>query len=560
MCLPPSLVRIVIVCGVLLSGSIIYAREPYYQGLGSYRRKVATDSPQAQRYFNQGLAWLQGFNDAAAIRAFREAANLDPACAMAHWGIALAAGPNINNPDMTPEMVALARKELTLARCSAHVSEVERTIIKALGRRYKDPLPGDTVSPDQIYADAMRRVWNNHPNDPDVGAFFAEALMDVRPWDQWTREGQPNPGTEEIIATLDSVLRLDPNHPLANHLYIHALEASPHPERADAAADKLRNLQPGNAHLLHMPSHIDVHCGRWQQAIVASENAVKADKRYRESLGKEPLGTMAFYAAHDQHMLVYAALMTGQGKLALQHSRELLVDLGPEFLRENALAAESFAALPIEVMMRFGQWDDILAESGDYPEYMPYTHAIHHAARAIAFAAKHEAESARKEQALMVEIAQLIPKKTVVGENNAGAVLSLMQSMVEGEILVAEGKIDQGLQQLRTAAASEDALSYDEPPSWMIPVRHTLGANLIKAGRFAEAEQVYREDLRRVPENGWSLFGLSDSLRRQGKDTPETAAITARFQRVWAQADLTVCSSCLCQPNTEMSTLEHLDQ
>ena len=555
MCRPRRLLSIVAVCGVLLTGSI-YAREPYYQGLGSYRRKIATGSPRAQRYFNQGLAWLQGFNDAAAIRAFQEAAKLDPACAMAHWGIALAAGPNINNPDMTRPMVELARQELMLARHSAHVSEVERTLIAALGHRYVDPLPGDTASPDQVYADAMRRAWNDHPHDPDVGAWFAEALLDVRPWDQWTREGQPNPGTEEIIATLDSVLRLNPNHPLANHLYIHALEASPHPERADAAADKLRTLQPGIGHLLQVPSHIDVHCGRWQQAIIANENAVKADGLYRKSLGQEPLGTMAFYAAHDQHMLVYAALMTGQGELALRHSRELLADLGPEFLRENALAAESFAALPLEVMMRFGRWDDILTEPGDYPEYLPYTRAVQHAARAVAFAARHEVESARKEQALMVEIAPLVPKGTVVGENSASAILSLLQSVVEGEILIAEGELDQGLQRLRTASAAEDALSYDEPPSWMIPVRHTLGANLIKAGRFAEAEQVYREDLRRVPENGWSLFGLSDSLRRQDKDTPETAAITARFQRVWAQADLTIGSSCLCQPNAGMSLLE----
>ena len=260
--------------------------EPLFDSLGSYTRTVTTASPQAQRYFNQGLAFLHGFNHGAAIRSFQESARLDPTCARAHWGIALACGPHINNPAVPPPAAELAWAALQLARKHApSASVVERDLIEALSARYSNPQPADRIPLDQAYADAMRKVWKAHPGDPDVGAFFAEALMDLRPWDLWTSQGQPQPGTQEIIATLDAVLKLNVNHPLANHLYIHAVEASPHPERADAAADRLRQLQPGLAHNVHMPSHIDVRRGRWQQAVVTNRKAIEADQGYRRIVG-----------------------------------------------------------------------------------------------------------------------------------------------------------------------------------------------------------------------------------------------------------------------------------
>ncbi len=528
-----------------------HAREPVYPGLGSYSRKIATDSPRAQRYFNQGLALLHGFNHAAAIRSFQEAAKVDPECAMAHWGIALAAGPHINFPFVLPPMAEIAWAELMLAQQHAEkASPVERALIEALSHRYANPQPEDRAPLDQAYADTMREVWKKFPTDADVGAFFAESMMDLRPWNQWTLDGQPNPGTEEIIATLDSVLKLKPKHPFANHLYIHAVEASPHPEQADISAERLRQLQPGLAHNVHMPSHIDIRRGRWQQAIVTNAQAVEADKRYRENAGQRPPGLIPVYAAHNQHMLAYAALMTGQSKLALRHIRQMVADLPPDFLKENAVMAESFVALPMEVMVRFGRWDDILAEPENYPDYMPFTRAFHHAARAVAFAAKGQGENAREEQAIFTERAQVVPKETGVGNNTAEAILSLVRPMVKGEILIAEGKLDDGLGQLRAALELEDALKYDEPPAWMIPLRHSIGANLLKAGRFAEAEQIYREDLRRLPENGWSLYGLAESLRLQNKDEREIAATDARFRKIWAKADLKITSSCLCQPRT----------
>ena len=527
------------------------ASEPIYDGLGTYSRKITTKSTKAQRYFDQGLALLHGFNHRGAIRSFQEAARLDPQCAMAHWGAALAAGPHINYPLVPPPMAELAWKELTLAKQNAsNASEVERALIDALSKRYAYPQPEDRAPLDQAYADAMREVWKKFPNDVDVGALFAEAVMDLRPWNQWTLEGQPNPGTEEIIATLDAVLKLNPRHPFANHLYIHAVEASPHPERADTAADRLRKLQPGLAHNVHMPSHIDIRRGRWHEAIATNAKAVQADKRYRAATGNRPLGLFPMYAAHNQHMLAYAALMTGQSKLAMRYVREMIKDLPAEFVRENAALVEAFGAVPMEVMMRFGKWDDILAEPENYPDYMPFARAFHHGARAIAFAAKSDPENARKEQTIFRELVQRVPKETAVSNNTAESIIAVANHMIEGELLIAKGKLDAGLEQLRAALTLEDALKYDEPPSWMIPLRHTIGANLMHAGRFAEAEQIYRDDLTRLPENGWSLFGLSQALAAQEKDGAELEATRARFNKVWAKADVKITSSRLCRPAT----------
>ncbi|PZR71752.1 MAG: hypothetical protein DLM73_15320 [Chthoniobacterales bacterium] len=523
------------------------AREPIFEGLGPYSRTVTTASPQARRYFNQGLRFYHGFNHGNAIRSFQEAANIDPKCAMAHWGIALASGPHINFPMVPPPAAERAWKELQLAQeNAAKASPVEQALIEALGHRYANPQPEDRKPLDEAYAAAMREVWKQYPNDQDVGALFAEAMMDLRPWDQWTLEGQPNPGTDEILATLDAVLKLNPKHPFANHLYIHAVEASPHPERADAAADRLRTLQPSLAHNVHMPSHIDIRRGRWQQAIETNVKAVAADKAFRKIVGP-PTGLLPVYAAHNQHMLAHAAMMTGQREVALKHVRAMVAEFPAEWVKEFAAVADGFFAVPLEVLVRFGRWDEILAEPDKYPEGMPFVRAFHHAARGTAFAAKGDTASARKEQAQFLEGAKLVPKETQIGNNFAPAVLSIATHMLEGEILVAEKKVDEGIAELQTAVKEEDLLKYDEPPAWMIPVRHSLGAVLMKAGKFAEAEQVYRDDLARLPDNGWSLFGLAESLHEQKKNDAEATATKSKFQKTWAKADVKITTSCLCQ-------------
>jgi tetratricopeptide (TPR) repeat protein len=466
---------------------------------------------------------------------------------MAHWGIALASGPHINYPLVPPPAAVLAWKELQLAqKHAAKASPVERALIEALGKRYANPQPEDRKQLDQAYADAMREVWKANPSDPDVGVFFAEAMMDLHPWDQWTREGEPNPGTNEILETLDAVLKLNENHPFANHLYIHAVEASRNPERADAAADRLRNLQPGLAHNVHMPSHIDIRRGRWQQAIDTNVKAVEADARYRKIVGP-PTGLLPVYAAHNHHMLAYAALMTGQREVAMKHARAMVAEIPAAFVKGNAAFADGFFAVPLEVLVRFGRWDEILAEPAKYPDSLVFSRAFHHAARATALAAKGDPAGARKEQAIFLERAKLVPKETPVGNNTADVILALATRMLEGEILIAEKRLDEGLSELNLAVEQEDKLKYDEPPAWMIPVRHALGAVLMKAARFAEAEKVYRDDLARLPDNGWSLFGLAESLREQKKSDDEAAATKAKFEKCWAKSDTKITTSCLCQ-------------
>jgi tetratricopeptide (TPR) repeat protein len=521
---------------------------PLLQGLGPHARPITTKSAQAQKYFDQGMNLLFGFAHGASIRSFQEAARLDPGCAMAHWGVALASGPHINFPLVPPPMAEQAWQALQLAQKHASSAKpVERALIEALGKRYAQPQPEDRSPLDRAYADAMRGVWKAYPKDPDVGVLFAEAMMDLRPWDQWTPEGQAQPGTDEIIATLDAVIKLQPRHPFANHLYIHAVEASPKPERAIPAADRLRDLQPGLAHNVHMPSHIDIRVGDWHKAVTANEKAVEADRRYRAVVGP-PKDMIVVYAAHNGHMLAYAAMMTGQRELAMKHIRAMVAGMPADFLKDWAGMVEGFVGLPYEVMVRFGLWDQILAEP-DHPDYMPFSRALRLAARGVAQSAKGNPKAARLEQAAYLEAVKKVPAESSMGNNTAHGILAVCTPMLEGEILVREGKVDAGVAQLREAIKAEDVLKYDEPPGWILPVRHALGATLIQAGRFGAAEEVYREDLKRLPENGWSLFGLARSLKLQNK-AKEAVEFETRFKKVWRNADTQITSSCLCQPGT----------
>ena len=541
---------------IVAPGAVMFGAEsgamsagiPLLPGLGPHTRPIATKSPQAQKYFDQGLNLVFGFAHGAAIRSFQEAARLDPECAMAHWGIALASGPHINFPLVPPPMAEQAWNALQRAqKFAASAKPADRALIEALGKRYVQAQPEDRSPLDRAYADAMRIAWKAHPKDPDVGALFAEAMMDLRPWDQWTPEGQAQPGTDEIIATLDAVLKLQPRHAFANHLYIHAVEASPKPERALTAADRLRDLQPGLPHNVHMPSHIDIRVGDWHKAITANLKAVEADRRYRQILGP-PKDLIIVYAAHNGHMLAYAAMMTGQRELAMKHIRAMVAGLPEDFLKEYAMMVEGLVAMPYEVMIRFGLWDDILA-APEHPDYMVFTRAARLAARGIACAAKGDPTAARREQAAFLEASKRVPAEETLGNNTAHGILAVLTPMLEGEILVREGKIDAAIATLRDAIKAEDVLKYDEPPGWILPVRHSLGATLIQSGRFGAAEEVYREDLKRLPENGWSLFGLASSLKLQNKNA-EAAEVESRFKKIWRSADLQLTSSCLCQPGT----------
>ena len=543
---------IVVVLGAcLLAQSALAQTEPLYEGLGVAERKVTAANPEAQKYVLQGIEFLYGFSHGSAIRSFEQAAKLDPTCAMAYWGIAYANGPHVNFPLVPPPAAEAAWKNLQLAKQNADkCTPVEKDLIEALSARYANPQPEDRSGLDKAYADAMRKVWQKHPDDADVGAWFAESMMDLAPWNQWTHEGAANPGTEEIVATLEKVMLLNINHPLANHLYIHALEASQHPERAVPAADRLRALQPGLAHNVHMPTHIDIRVGQWQKAVDWNAKAIDSAIAYHKVSGP-PQGLLIFYEAHNYHMLAYAALMTGQRELAMRQINAMVASLPTDFVKGFAPMIEGFGAMPDEVMVRFGMWDQILAAPQPDKDYMPYTNAFHHGARAIAFAAKDKTADARAEQAMWLEGIKKVPDGEVFHNNPMPAIYTLASAMIEGEILVREGKTDAGLAKLREAVKMEDALHYDEPPAWMIPARHSLGAALMNAGKYAEAEQVYRDDLKKLPNNGWSLYGLADSLRKQGKAN-EAAPVEAQFKDVWAKADIQITTSCLCQAGVTM--------
>ncbi len=530
----------------LVAGSAAAADAPVplYEGLGGLSREVTTSSPEAQRYFDQGLAFLYAFNHDEAIRSFRRAGELDPGCAMAFWGIAYANGPHINNPVVPEERASAAWDALGKATAAASgASPVEKALVDALAARYADPQPEDRAPLDQAFADKMRAVWIEFPEDADVGALFAESLADLRPWDLWLPDGSPQPGTDELLATLDAVLALDPRHPLANHLLIHSVEASAHPERADGAADTLRDLQPGLGHLVHMPSHVDVRRGRWQEAVVANTKAIEADRRYAAQAPEQ--GFYRLYMAHNYHMLTYGAMMTGQSELALGTIRAMVADIPLEFFRENPFA-DGFMAMPLEVLMRFGRWDEILAEPA-FPDFVPISRALQHYARAVAHAAKDDVPSARREQAAFLEARGRVPEEAFFGNNSASDVLDVAERLMEGEILYRAGETDAGLAALAEAVEREDQLRYDEPPDWIQPVRHAYGAALLQAGRFAEAEAVFREDLAKLPDNGWGLYGLHRALQLQRK-TAEAEAAEQRFDEVWKRADIQIKSPCLCLP------------
>lgn len=520
---------------------------PLFRGTGNHHRVVTTRSPEAQRYFDQGLAFLYAFNHDEAIRSFQAATDLDPACAMAWWGIATAAGPHINFPMVPAPRAQLAWDAVQKAQQhAASATPVEQALIAAAAKRYGAPPVADRAPLDQAYAAAMRDVWSRFPGDTDVGALFAEAMMDLRPWDLWTQDTrEAQPGTAEIVTTLERVLALDRHHPLALHLYIHAVEASRHPEKAREVSDRLRDLMPGVGHMVHMPSHIDVLLGRWHDAVKANDKAIAADVAYRAQ-GGIPKGFIWLYNAHNRHMLAFAAMMTGQRELALRHVNAMVAEWPADFIADYGPVVDFFYAAPVEVMVRFGMWDEILARPLP-PENLPLSRSLAYAARGIACAAKGDTAAARAEQKLFLAARAKIAEDAAFGNNAGRNVLAVAEPMLDGEILFREGKTNEGLARLREAVAAEAKLRYDEPPDWIIPVRHALGAALLQVGRVQEAEQVYRDDLARWPENGWSLFGLSRALKLQHRDL-ESAEAEKRFRAVWQHADLELKSSCLCQP------------
>ncbi|WNM63754.1 tetratricopeptide repeat protein [Candidatus Nitrospira neomarina] len=523
----------------------VYAESVLLQeGLGKHHFPISSNGAMVQRYFDQGLILSFGFNHAEAARSFRESQKRDPDCAMCYWGEALVLGPNINapmDPSVVPQAFAAMEKAVAL---KDQATEKEASLIQALAMRYSKKVMTDRSPLDVAYAEAMRTVAQQFPDDPTIGALLAEALMDLHPWDFWSRGGEPKPWTPEIVSTLESVLDQSASHPLANHLYIHIMEASSHPEKALPSAERLPALVPGSGHLVHMPAHIYIRVGRYRDAVLANQHAVKVDAHYLNHAHEESLYTAA-YVPHNSHFLWAAAMKLGQQQLAMQAALETAASVKPEMMRAPGIAGtiQHFWIIPLYTKIAFGQWSNILAESSP-PVDLRYPTAIWHYARGIALVRQNKLEAAQQEFMKLAEIARdpAVAKLTILDLNNIADILGIAEAVLAGEIAAGHGNYEEAVRQLQRAVELEDGLNYTEPKDWYLPSRQVLGSVLLEAGRAAEAERVFREDLQDHPQNGWALFGMEQSLRAQGK-TDEAEKVLQSFRQVWSDADVILTSA-----------------
>ena len=504
---------------------------PVFTGLGGVHHPISTRSAEAQRFFNQGLRLAYAFNHDEAVRSFEKAAAADPKCAMCWWGVGLALGPNINLP-MSVDAEKRAITALERARSlSAKATKAERDYIAALSKRYEDPAGDKRAERDSAYANAMRALRKRYPADNDAAVLCAESLMDLRPWNLWTVGGDAQPGTKEIISILEGVMKRAPNHTGALHLYIHTLEASPNPKRAEKAADRLAKLTPDAGHLIHMPTHIYLRVGRYDDAERLNARAVKVDRDYITRWKIDGVYRYMYYP-HNIHMRWSALCSQGRSKAAAAAAAELADAVPFDAVREMQ-PMEFFRAPIYLTMVRFGRWDDALRAPAP-PNEFPVTTAVWHYTRGMALAAKGDFAAAANSRNSMAEIASALPEGTYFGLNPAVPLFRFAVTHLDGEIAARSGKTDEGIAILTRAAGMQDSLQYDEPPPWPLQARQSLGAVLLSAGRAGDAARVFEEDLKRFPENGWSLHGLAKAT--QGRKGAGAAQV--RFKRAWAKSDV----------------------
>lgn len=517
--------------------------DPYYD-LGDLHYETSTDSKLAQTWFDRGLAMCLGFNHEEAVRCFERALQADAEFPMAWWGIAYALGPNINNPLNETHQVAQASLAARMAELYAvQANDRERALIKAIGQRYVLPVPEDRSPQNEAYANALRDVHQQFPDDVLVTTLFAESLMMLSPWKQWSPDGTPAPSTPELVEVLEQGLEEFPDHPGLCHLYIHTMEASPQPEKALPAANRLQDRVPGAGHLVHMPSHIYVLLGGYDNVISANQQAIEADREFLEAEG--PYNFYTLYRVHNYHFLVYGAMFDGQRDLAMQAARDLVKTIPEDYLKAQTDFLDAFIPTPLHVMVRFGMWDEILDEP-EAPEYLPVTRAIRRYARAVAYAATGRVDEAEAEQQAFMEEKARVPETSFLFQNASLDILGVAEKMIAGEIAYRRGEFDAAFDHLREAVKRDDGLNYDEPWGWMQPARHALGALLLEQGHFDEAANVYRADLDRHPNNPWALHGLAECLDHQGQ---REAATMLRQQLTTAtkRADVKIDRSCFCR-------------
>ncbi|WP_226664159.1 hypothetical protein [Microbulbifer aggregans] len=511
---------------------------PRLQNLGRHTFPVSCASERGQQFINQGINLAYAFNHAEAGRSFREAARLDPKCAMAYWGQALVLGPNINVPmdqENEPRAYELVQQAVSL---QGGLNDRERALIGALSKRYSGD-PTDRAKGDSDYASAMAEVTRQFPDDLDIATFYAESMMDLRPWNYWMRDGTPYEGTEDIVGLLESVMERNPKHPGALHLYIHLIEPTNQPQRAEKAADALSGLMPGAGHIVHMPAHIYQRVGRYEDSAKTNERAIAADEDYISQCRAQGIYPMAYYP-HNIHFLWFATTAQGRSEAAIDAANKTAAQISDEALAEMPLLA-GFRVVPYWALARFGKWDEVLALP-EPPKDLFLTGAWHYV-RGLAQVGKGNLDAAQKE---LEQVQKIAADKgmdyTMFSPNSAAAVLAIAPEVLAGEIAAARGEFDAAVGHLERAVRLEEGLVYTEPTEWHYPPRLALGAVLLEAGRAGEAETVYWQNLNRYPDNGWALYGLAEALRKQRKHD-EAELIGARFKKAWRNADVKLKAS-----------------
>ena len=524
------------------------AGAPLFDGMSDYQMPITTDSADAQRYFDQGMVLSFAFNHAESIRSFRAAQTLDPSCAMCFWGEALATGPNINVTSKGKVIMSAADRKAAFAALSqaealkAAVSPRERAYIDALAQRYNGNPDTPREPLDLAWAAAMGELAGQYPEDMTAAAIYAEALMNTMPWNYWSDDGIAKPETSAVIDSLDRVLVKEPDHPLALHLYIHALEASNDPGRAEAAADRLANLVPGAGHLVHMPSHIYYRIGRYNDAAEANIKAADVDEAYIASCNAQGFYP-ALYYPHNIHFLWAASTMQGQSALSIESARRVVANVRVEQVKAFP-TVEFFRTVPLLSLVRFGKWDEILAEPHPHEGFM-FAKSIWHYARGVALAAQGQTSDAKAELGALIPLKDDVSVRFLDSRDYPGSMLvGIAIELLQGEIAYRQGDYDIAVEHFEQAVATQDLLPYTEPPFWYYPTRQSLGAALLANGQLPEAEAVFRRDLELYPHNGWSMFGLAQSLEAQGK-SDEADEVRHHFDAAWQFADIELSGAIL---------------
>lgn len=516
---------------------------PMLANLGNFHRPVSTSNEMAKRYFDQGLTLVYGFNHDEARRSFLEAARNDPSFALAWWGVALAVGPNINDEAKDAEREAQAAEAVKKAQAlRARSSEAEGALIDAMAARYPQGAGSDRSARLAAYAAAMEKVYERFPSDPDVATLYAGAVMETMPWNYYMADGKPKKPMVKAIEALERTIATHSYHPGAHHYYIHAVEASPEPDRAIQSAEQLPSLVPGAGHLVHMPSHVFIRVGRYDDAVKANYQAIKADEDYITACRAQGIYPAAYYP-HNVHFLTAALAFEGRSKEMMQAAEKVGHQHGPEAMTDpNFAFPHLLRAIPDLGRVRFGMWEEILRTAK--PEGSEFHVAMWHFARGMALAARRRAGEASAELDVLRKAAAdpALKSMKIFDMNALSDLAAIAAGVLEGEIEARQGRFGKAIAVLRKAVAREDALLYSEPPDWPNPVRHNLGAVLLEAGKGAEAEEAFREDLRRHRNNGWGLRGLARALEMQNKKE-EAAEAMAQFKKTWERADIKIESS-----------------